>query len=170
MAGRPGGLQVALVKSSSTGKLFSSEQTPPVAASCSSAPAEDSRGWPFSPAWAGQKDLSLSRGVFRDVLLLILPPASLQVKEWGQCRHPEHCPFLCSPVAQGRVLWQGCTSQRMGGWQEGWSENSVTHTSFASWMHLQQFILLVSYWSDQCLSVCPLLKDRASSTPQSSQF
>lgn len=124
-----------------------------------------------SPQPGQARRTCLSLGVFSgDVLLLILPPASLQVKEWGQCRHPEHCPFLCSPVAQGRVLWQGCTSQRMGGWQEGWIENSVTHTSFASWMHLQQFILLVSYWSDQCLSVCPLLKDRASSTPQSSQF
>lgn len=52
LAGGLGGLQVGFVKSTSKGKLFSSEQTQSVAASCSSAPAEDSRGWPFSPAWA----------------------------------------------------------------------------------------------------------------------
>lgn len=162
MAGGLGGLQVGFVKSTSKGKLFSSEQTQSVAASCSSAPAEDSRGWLFSPAWA----TGLTGGSEGLVSLqwMFCCSSSLQLPSRGRngvsVDTLSSALLLCSPGAQGRLLWRGCTSQRVGGWQEVsclgswcWSENAATSTSFASRMRLQEFAVLASHGNEQGLSL-----------------
>lgn len=124
--------QVTFVKSTGTGKLFSSEQTAPVPASCPSAPAEDSRG-PF-PQPGRQKGCLSLRDVFRGFFCC---SSFLQVQEWGQCGHPEHCPSPLLTCDTGKGV---CALPR--GWQEAWSGNSAP--SFASWGHLQQFVVLPS--------------------------